>query len=109
MTTKIMRSESEIQRQILDWLKIKDIYAWRNNTGAMSGSHKGKRWFVRFGCAGMSDILGLLNTGKFLAIEVKRPGGKLTPAQEGYLAAIRARQGVAIVARSLEDVTAILG
>ena len=102
-------SEAQTQRQILDWLKLNGIFAWRNNTGAMAGSHKGKRWFVRFGCPGMSDILGIYKAGKFLAIEVKRSDGRLTQDQQCFLESVKANGGIAIVARSLKDVQEILG
>jgi hypothetical protein len=55
----IQAKESEIQRAILDWLAAERIWHIRLNTGAMAGSHKGKKWFVRFGRPGMADILAV--------------------------------------------------
>ena len=53
------RKESEILRAILDYLKVcPGVTAWKQNVGAMFGEHKGKRWAVRFGFPGMSDIAG---------------------------------------------------
>jgi hypothetical protein len=52
---------------------------------------------------GVSDILGCYR-GKLLCIEVKREGGRLSPYQETFLGAVRAEGGIAIVARSVEDV-----
>ena len=95
---------------ILDYLRIRHIYAWRNNTAAVSISGvPGKRnRFVRFGLKGSSDILGILDDGRFLAIEVKAPKGRTTVEQENFLGSIRMRGGLAFVARSVEDVMKVL-
>lgn len=102
-------SEAAIQRQILDWLKAKGIFHWRQNTGVGRG-------FTRYGINGCSDILGILKMdpkyapiGRFFAIEVKAPKGKPSKDQEKFLADVKRAGGIAIVARSLEDVTNVLG
>jgi len=53
---------------------------------------------------GISDIIGVLNDGRFLAIEVKRPRGKPTKAQQFFIDQVNEAGGLAFVARSLEDV-----
>jgi hypothetical protein len=53
----------------------------------------------------VSDIIGCrLKTGRFLAIEVKRPGGKPTPEQQQFIDTINHAGGLAFVARSIEEV-----
>lgn len=52
---------------------------------------------------GASDLLGIWR-GRFLAIEVKRPGGKLTDDQVRFLAMINQAGGVAFKAESIRDV-----
>lgn len=52
---------------------------------------------------GISDLL-VCGEGKFIAIEVKRPGGRLSPLQEQFLHDIRAAGGLAFVAYSIDDV-----
>jgi hypothetical protein len=141
------RRESEIQREILRYLNtVPGVVAFRMNTGAMRGEHKGKRWFVRFGVPGMSDVIGwrtfeaashvtvgapcdacdrgerktvqvgradahvhLKNAARFLAVEVKRPGESLRPAQAAFLESVRRAGGIAIVAHSVDDVRQGLG
>ena len=114
------RRESEIQREILTYLSlVPGVVAWRNNTGAMFGEHKGKRWAVRFGRKGLPDILGFRRTvlgcdyngcveeasARFLAIEVKRdPKQKPTPEQAAFLDSVRKAGGIALVASSVDDV-----
>jgi hypothetical protein len=56
---------------------------------------------------GVSDILGVQKgAGRFFAIEVKAPKGRLSLDQEAFLEAVRASGGLGIVARSIEDVQA---
>jgi len=84
-TLRTKPKESEIQRAILDYLTARKIWHMRLNTGAMSGSHKGKRWFVKFGKPGMADIVSTIKNSSggisIVWIEVKRPGGKQTEDQ----------------------------
>lgn len=64
---------------------------------------------MSFGKVGSADILGILKpSGRFLAIEVKKPGGKPSEEQIAFLCAIRDAGGVAIVAQSLDDVRKVL-
>jgi len=66
--------EKEIQSFILEYLEWNKIgYFWRNNTGGMIKSYKGKNMFMRFGELGSADIIGVLN-GRFIAIECKGEG-----------------------------------
>ncbi len=98
--------EGAVLSAILDYLKARKIYAFRMNTGAgklTNGASHASR-FVRFGFPGCSDILGILDDGRFLAIEVKSEKGKATFEQLDFLAEIAKRGGVAFVARSIEDV-----
>ena len=96
-------SEAEVLRQVLAWLQLQRVPHWRANTGA---ARLGKR-FVRFGPAGQADILGLLPpSGRLLAIEVKRPGGRVRAAQKAFLAAIAAAGGVALVVHSVDELAA---
>lgn len=60
---------------------------------------------VRFGKKGMSDLLGILEGGYFLAIEVKSAKGKLTEEQENFLAMVNRFGGCGIVARSVAEAT----
>lgn len=45
--------------------------------------------------------------GKFVAIEVKRPGGKVSADQSAFLEGVRAAGGIGIVAYSVKDVQAV--
>lgn len=76
--------------------------AWvaRMNTGGME---RGGR-YIPFGFTGCADILGMMKDGRFLACEVKRPGGVPTAEQDAFLSTVKRWGGVAFVATSIADV-----
>lgn len=93
-----MIAEHDIQSQILEYLQLRHVLVFRNNTG--------RRGYVRFGLdVGSSDIIGVLPGGRFLAIEVKKPkGGVVSEFQTRFLESVNAHGGLGFVARSLADV-----
>jgi len=52
--------------------------------------------------AGTPDITACLN-GKFIGIEVKQPGGVVSPLQAAHIELIKKAGGAAFVAYSLEE------
>ena len=101
------RPESEILRACLDCLKLRGVYAWRNNTtGVYDPTRKCFRTFNSL--RGVGDILGILDDGRFMSIECKRAGKKPTPDQVAFMAEVNRRGGLAFVARSVDDVLAAL-
>ncbi len=122
----IKASEKEIQDSILEYLKMRGVFCWRQNTGGMAGEHKGKKWFVRFGYPGVADIIGILPqkclltphddivscgriAGTFLAIEVKRPGAKQADSQIEFQRQVETHGGIYILATSVDEVRRALG
>jgi hypothetical protein len=105
-------SEAEILKAIMALLKRhpKVAKVWRQNSGVAQYQYGSKTSYVRFNSAkGMSDILGILKTGRTLAIEVKNRTRKVDPHQQQFLDDINAGGGLAFVARSVDDVIAKLG
>lgn len=96
-------SEHElVQSILLEFGALPNVRLFRRNTGAAKRRGGG---LVRFGLPGMSDITGILApSGKVIEIECKTSTGRLTQAQENWLAMIRKFGGIAVVARSVEDV-----
>jgi hypothetical protein len=108
-------SESAILKQILDYLAAKHILAFRMNIGQ---ANMGDR-FVRFGVRGMADILafvhrGLDENGKWcsyirpLWIECKTAKGAQSQFQRSFQLQVEVEGHKYIVARSIEDVEAVL-
>ena len=89
-------TETEIQKEIMAYLTVRQIYHWRNNTG--------RRGTVSYGFIGSADILGLLPSGRFLAIEVKTETGTQSTDQQEFQLNINMNSGLYILARSVEDV-----
>lgn len=99
---KNSRPEAACLVEVLKTLRGHPAVAWveRQNSGAFKD---GKR-FVRFGWTGCSDVLGQLRDGRFLAVEVKAPGGKASDAQQLFLDRVRSAGGAAFIATSAADV-----
>ena len=57
---------------------------------------------------GAPDRIGIFK-GHPLALEFKRPGGKLTPHQEAFRLKWKEKGGIHITVRSIEDLAAALG
>lgn len=96
------RHEAAALVEVLKALRAHPAVCWceRMNSGA---ARMGAR-FVRFGWPGCPDVLGQLNDGRLMGVEVKSDKGKLRPEQAVFLDRIRGAGGVAFVARDLRDV-----
>ncbi|MDR0759924.1 MAG: VRR-NUC domain-containing protein [Treponema sp.] len=97
-----MTPENAVIKECLEYLNLKGIFAWRNQTGALASSD-GKR-FIRFGKVGSADIIGILPGGRFIAVECKAPNGRLSDYQLAFLTDVEHMGGVAVIARSSEDI-----
>ena len=99
-----MIRERDLQRLILDFLRVHHILAVRINNGAVK---LGKR-FVRFtDTKGVADILGCVNS-RFFAIECKAVNGDQSRCQTEFQASVERNGGVYCLARDLKDVEIML-
>lgn len=99
-------SEKVVQSQIMQYLDLRRIFHWRQNSGGVRAKNAvGKERYFRFCSAdGVSDILGILPDGRFLAVEVKAGRNGPTEAQAEFLRRVNAAGGLGFVARSIDDV-----
>ena len=99
-------NEQQIKKSIADYLRLKKfIVINHRNVGIFKQDTK--RYIpLPAGEKGVSDLIGCSPDGRFLAVEVKRPGGKATPDQIEFLERVKASGGIAVLAYSLEDVLA---
>ena len=100
-------TETQLVKACLDYLSMRGIMAWRNNSGAFASEHKGRKRFVRFGTPGAPDIMGILppaDGGRFLGIECKVGKNKQTPAQHAWAFQCERSGGLYVLARSVDDV-----
>ena len=104
-------TEREIQKAILDFLRVHPKVAWahRFNRGMMPSSYNGRESYTQFNtCRGFSDIHFLLKGGRAGYCEVKRPGRKPTEDQAEFLQRCTDAGALAFVASDCEQVQAIL-
>jgi hypothetical protein len=97
--------EGRIKAACLRYLARQGIKAWNNPTGAVEV--RPGQW-LHFGKKGSADILGCLPGGRFLAVEVKAPDGRLSDEQRRFLAEIGALGGLAITVRGWRELDAAL-
>jgi hypothetical protein len=88
-------AEKELSAKILCYLKtVPKCFAWKKHGGI-------------YGTAGIPDIIACID-GRFYAFEVKTPEGKTTKLQEATIRKILACGGTASVARSIDEVRAMI-
>lgn len=93
-TKKKNKEEQQIQKQIMDFLKLKGFYTFKNHQGF--GSEPG-----------VADIYAI-KKGYNLWIEVKKPkGGRQSEWQKYFEDTIKYHEGHYILAKSLDDVASV--
>lgn len=102
-------AEKDIQRQILEYLQLRQLWHWRNNTGAVAVGPRHRQRFIRFGSPGMPDITVRSPGGKVIWIEVKSAGKKLTTDQEAWRHNAIYHGDIFILAYTLDDVRKVIG
>lgn len=105
-----MRKEKEqdIQKAITDYLRLKRFIVFKHRNVGIFKQKTGRYIPLSFGEKGISDIIACSPTGRFVAIEVKKKGGRPTPEQLDFLERVRKAGGVGILAYSLDAVMAEL-
>jgi hypothetical protein len=107
-------SEAAIQQDIrLALGQCPGIKTFRNNCGAIKDRNNR---LVRYGLVvGSGDLIGWQSVviteamvgqrfARFLSVEVKTPTGRLSPEQETWRQAVLKAGGIAVVARSVDDI-----
>jgi hypothetical protein len=98
--------EADVLRACLGYLRLRGFVHFRVNGGAMAvPASGGRKRFVRFTSArGVPDIIAVApGSGRFIGIETKSPGGRLTPDQEAFANAVRKAGGISLCVRSVGD------
>lgn len=97
-------SEARVQSQIRLEAAAKGYWMGRNNSGALL-DQRGVP--VRFGLGNDSpavnkvlksaDLIGIGPSGQFVSVEVKKPGGRVDPAQVAWCALVNKRGGLGLI------------
>lgn len=90
-----MLTESQIQRQIVDYLQYTGWLVLQTYLGSNRG---GSVWMTK----GLPDICAIKN-GRHVWLEIKTPAGRVKPEQEILHQQLRAHGAEIYVVRSLED------
>ena len=95
LDTEIMK-ESDITKSIIQFLRACGCFCY-------------KHWAGPMGRKGVSDIIGCLPDGRFLAVEVKTDRGRVSQFQEQFIQDVNRSGGLGFVARSVREVRDRLG
>ncbi len=97
--------EKDIQSAILQLLRLKGYFVWKQNS---AGIMKTDGHYIPSQMPGIADIIGVDPKGRFVGIEVKRPGGKMSDLQRGFQESVKRNHGLAAVVYSVDDMIAKL-
>lgn len=96
--------ESDIQKAVIEYLKIKHIFHYRQNSGAFMTKSGG---FMRATSVnGLPDIVAIKD-GIYVGLEVKTEKGKQSEAQKHIQNEVTKAGGLYFVVRSVDDVKVI--
>ena len=84
--------------------QIEGLVLWRNNVGVAVQSDRPVIYGLGIGSA---DLVGCYR-GRFIALEIKRPGKSATAEQQQWLACVRYNGGVAEVVHSVDEAIAVV-
>ncbi len=101
MEVKAKITETDIRRQLVDYLKIKGWTVIPNIAGKLYVGDAGRTY------PGVSDLTAIKN-GRHVWVEVKRPGtGKQSESQKQFQAEIEQAGGEYVIARCVEDLMGV--
>ena len=95
------KPERAVQKAVLAWLRTQGALVAVTDAGA---AYRAGAFFGDAIPAGWPDITGLLPGGRFIGIECKAARGRQSAVQKAMERKIRSRNGIYILARSVEDV-----
>ncbi len=104
----VYTNENPLITHVLGTLGNIRIKAWRSNTTGIYDVKKKKWKKLHNQLKGVSDILGILHDGKFLAIECKTKNTARSKEQVDFINDINNTNGIGLFAKSIEDVLEIL-
>lgn len=95
--------ESQIQKEVLAFLKWSRLVHWRQNLGGIQQNVAGNVIFKKNPLAGFPDIAGLCPNGRLWAMEIKRRGERPTEKQEAWHRDLAASNALVFVIHSVAE------
>lgn len=102
MKKKIL--ESDIQKAIIDFLRYKGHFVWKNLS---VGIKKANGSYIPVGMRGLPDIMAIKN-GRLFALEVKSGRNTASDDQKRVLEELEAKGAIVGVVYSIDDVEILL-
>lgn len=93
--------ERAVQRAIVTYLRARGCLVAVTDAGA---AYRAGAFFGDSIPSGWPDITGVLPSGRFIGVECKAASGRQSPVQKAMEAAVRKRNGIYILAKSVDDV-----
>lgn len=94
------KPERAVQRACLIYLRARRCLVAVTDAGA---AYRAGAFFGDSIPSGWPDITGLLPDGRFIGVECKAPGGRQSPVQKSIEQEIARRNGIYILAYSVDD------
>ena len=98
MSQATASAHNALCKAVLEYCTMRQIAAWKVGASPVPLPNGG---FRPAPTRGISDIIGVLPTGRFLAAEVKTGTGRLSPEQKEFLDRVRMNGGLALVVRDI--------
>ncbi len=92
--------EQQIQKQVIDYLRMSGWFVWKNNNAATYKQNTGK--YIPAQTKGISDLTAIKN-GFVIFIEIKTATGKLSNAQKEFSINIEKNNGNYWICRNITD------
>ena len=94
------KPERAVQKACAAWLRAHGALVAATDAGA---AYRAGSFFGDAIPPGWPDITGLLPGGRFIGVECKAKGGRQSAAQKRIEHEVRKRNGIYVLARSVED------
>ena len=99
--------ETSLVSACIQYLTLRGCFVYRQNQGGVKVTRKGRERLIRFAIVdGISDIIGMTPSGRYLAVECKVRPNKPTPEQSDFMARVRKSGGAALLIYSLDELIA---
>ena len=97
----IIMTESEIQKEVVKYLKDRNCLVFRMNSGYI-------RKNVKLSPPGTPDLLVITRSGKVIWLEIKTETGKLNPKQKSMIYELATRKQHVYIIRDKDELKYIL-
>lgn len=97
-------STNDLTKSVITMLGHLGFNVWRQNNGAVYDPTR-RAFRSNSSTPGISDIIGYrLNSGQFIAVEIKNGKDVMSEAQTKFLNALNENGGIGLIVRNMDDV-----